>query len=465
MHPLPTALLLGWLCSALAADPASPIPAALRQGPPLPGEPLDGWPGLLPTPAVRTEALDLGAVLAQASATSPRLAEARARTEAAELAAQAAGRPSNPSLELELEPEEEGPRLEATLELSLSNLVFAPLRAAAARPLATATGLRGAEEQARFRLEVSSAWYGLVAAEQRLRLAQQSLDTLAAAVEVAEARQVSGSATRLERSAHRAAFESARGEVAVLELERRRAASALQQITGLSPEILAGPLALDFPELPPQPPLPPQLGAEAARRSLGLAAGREQSQALLRQASLLRIERRSPDLSLGLRNGWSLGAPADEQAPGELAVIAHLSLPLLDRGTRGAASLDAGAAAEQARTAALSDEVHAVAQHLSHRLWTAHARMQHEEQITQPAWAEVSHETLRAYNAMQVGVYELLAARRQELLAALTLVDARHAYWTASVELDALLAGALPEAAPAADTRTPGSTAAPSGGH
>lgn len=475
MHTLPTILLLAWFGSASAAEPAAPIPAAaipaapipaaLREAPPLPGESLVGWAGLGPEQPVGADALDLDGLLLLATAESPRLVEARARSEAAAQAARAAGRPSNPGLELELEPGGDAAHLEATVELSVTDLVFSPLRAAAARPGADAAALLADEEGARFRLDVARAWYDLVAAEQRLRLGQQALDALAAAVDVAEAREVSGSATRLERAARVAAFESARGDVAMLELERNRASAALWQVAGLPAATSERPLALRFPALPAAPPLPDDLVAAATTGNLRLAAGANEARGLRRQAALVRAERRTPELSLGLRGGRELAAATDGHAPVELAVAAHLSLPLFDRGTRSGAALDAEAVAEEARGAAIADQVGATARQLTDRLWTAHARVRHAEQTTLPAWVAVSHETLLAYNAMQVGVYELLAARRQELDAAMALVDARLDYWTASAELDALLAGALPDAAQAAVTRTPGGSAAPSGGH
>ena len=50
-------------------------------------------------------------------------------------------------------------------------------------------------------------------------------------------------------------------------------------------------------------------------------------------------------------------------------------------------------------------------------------------------------QTLLQYNAMQIGVFQLLEARRAQLEAALDLVETQREYWTASAELDALIAG------------------------
>ena len=465
MSLLSTVIWLALLGSPVAAAPDDPVPAALREDPPLPGEPLDGWHGLDPGAHTSAEGLGLAELIRLAEDASPRLRAARAEALAARGAVRAAGRPANPSLELELEPEDGGRHTSATLELPLSDLVYAPLRAAAARPSAQSAAHRLSEEEARLRLELGRGWFDLVAAEQRLRIAQRSLEAQAAAAELAQARLDSGSATPLEHAVQVAAYQSARGELAELELARRRALVDLQRLASLPPEALSGPLALSFPELPEVPPVPTHLDEVALTRSLALAAGREEARSLERQARLLRAERGLPSLSLGAGGALPTLHEPGLPGPGELTLSAHLSLPILDRGIRAARSLQAGAAAEQARTEALADQVEARAEALRLGLWTAHARVRHEAEVVVPAWAAVGLETMRAYNAMQVGVYELLAVRRQELAAAVALVDAQHAYWTASVELEALLAGALPDALAATSSRSAGAAAAPAGGH
>jgi cobalt-zinc-cadmium efflux system outer membrane protein len=58
-----------------------------------------------------------------------------------------------------------------------------------------------------------------------------------------------------------------------------------------------------------------------------------------------------------------------------------------------------------------------------------------------PAQARVTAQTLLQYNAMQLGIFQLLEARREEFDVELAYVETLREYWSASAELDAVLAG------------------------
>jgi len=58
-----------------------------------------------------------------------------------------------------------------------------------------------------------------------------------------------------------------------------------------------------------------------------------------------------------------------------------------------------------------------------------------------PAQQRVVRETLLQYNAMQIGVFQLLQAQREELDVELAHADALREYWSAVAALRALLAG------------------------
>ena len=105
-------------------------------------------------------------------------------------------------------------------------------------------------------------------------------------------------------------------------------------------------------------------------------------------------------------------------------------------------------------------EIQSAAREARARLVSAHDRALHFETVVLPARARVSRQTLLQYNAMQVGIYQLLDARREELEARGDLADLLAERWTAQAALDALLAGVRVDAAP---PPTPDETRAPSG--
>ena len=60
-----------------------------------------------------------------------------------------------------------------------------------------------------------------------------------------------------------------------------------------------------------------------------------------------------------------------------------------------------------------------------------------------PLSSQISLETQEQYNAMQVGVFQLLVARQQEIQAGRQYIDALLAYWLSRSDYEALLQGLL----------------------
>ena len=85
-----------------------------------------------------------------------------------------------------------------------------------------------------------------------------------------------------------------------------------------------------------------------------------------------------------------------------------------------------------------------------------------------PAQQEVLDETLQQYNAMQLGVYDLLRAQTELLDAELEHVEVLRQYWTARATVDALVRGhQLGVTTDAASPMMPSTTSADAspGGH
>jgi cobalt-zinc-cadmium efflux system outer membrane protein len=60
-----------------------------------------------------------------------------------------------------------------------------------------------------------------------------------------------------------------------------------------------------------------------------------------------------------------------------------------------------------------------------------------------PARTRVFEETLLLYNAMQIDVFRLLQARREQIDAAREYIDTLRAHWQARATLDQVLAGRI----------------------
>jgi outer membrane protein TolC len=77
----------------------------------------------------------------------------------------------------------------------------------------------------------------------------------------------------------------------------------------------------------------------------------------------------------------------------------------------------------------------------------------------------VVEQTLLQYNAMQLGIFELLEARREQLGSELAYVETLREYWTSTAELDALLVGRRVSPASAGTGVVMDARSEPRGGH
>ncbi|MSP63464.1 MAG: TolC family protein [Myxococcales bacterium] len=378
-----------------------------------------------------------------------------------------AGLLPNPVVEGEVLPER-NTALELRVEYDLTRAILAPLRARAAAADLEAERYRiaGAVVEAGF--TVRAAFYALQAAEQRLAIGQRSIDAAAAARDAARALFDAGNIPELDARTEEAAYERARIAVAQLELEVADRRERLQRLLGLhGPHTAwqaAGPLALAPATLPPRE------GVErlALEASLELGEARGRLDALARRIGLTRTEGFLPDIAVDVHT--LLGDPeprASEAVSGGWRVGGgvSLTLPLFDRrqGTVSAQKAELDAMVE--RYVGMAIDVRSAAREARNRLASAHARARQFEDAILPAQGRVTDQTLLQYNAMQVGVFQLLQARREQLDAEQDHIETLREYWTAVAAQQALLAGRRVGGVASASPAGLAAGAASTGGH
>jgi outer membrane protein TolC len=116
-------------------------------------------------------------------------------------------------------------------------------------------------------------------------------------------------------------------------------------------------------------------------------------------------------------------------------------LPIFDqqRGTKRVIEAQRDALLERYHGLAINLRSHI--RETRNNLGSAHSRSLQYQQTLLPTQAKVFEHTLRQYNAMQLGVFQLLQARREQLDVELEHVETLAEYWTARAAMEALLAG------------------------
>jgi len=356
-----------------------------------------------------------------------------------------AGLIANPTLEFELSPERDS-HYEVRAEYDVSSLIMAPLRRQVAQAELEAARQRVAAAVVALGYEVRSRFYALQAAEQQLSLARRALDTWAAARDAAATLVAAGNINSLTAAAHVAAHERARVRVARMELDVAERRELLQVTLGLHGQYTGWQVADVLASAPDQlsdadvPDLD-DIERRALSANLGLAAERKQLDALAKQTGVVRTQGLLPQLLADAHALRTRGHSAGDDDAFRWGAGVSVQLPLFDRGQGRLNSLEAkfDAALERYQDAAVS--VRSAARDARNRLVSAHARARQYQALIVPAQRTVLEQTQLQYNAMQLGVFQLLAAQRELLDTELAQVDAQREYWTALAEVQALRHG------------------------
>jgi outer membrane protein TolC len=354
-----------------------------------------------------------------------------------------AGLIANPTFEVELLPERESD-YELRVEYDVSSLILAPLAARAAGAELEAHRFEVAGHVVALGYHVRTAFYALSASEQRLAYAQRTLDALTVGRDAALALSAAGNVAPLEVSRQIVAYESARIEVAKIELAVADQREAVQRLLGLYGSDTEWHIAPGFAEIPAELRLPDQLETKALAASLELKAIEQRLDAARRRTGIARATALIPEVDVDFHALHADGdAHSQDQARWRYGGGVSVGVPVFGRqqGNQRIAEAEFDVLLE--RQQGLAIELRSHARETRNHVVSAHARVRAYETTLVPAQRSVMEQTLLMYNAMQLGVFELLAARRAELEIELAYVDAKAAYWEATAQLDALLAGKI----------------------
>ena len=328
-------------------------------------------------------------------------------------------------------------RADLSVAMSFLDIFYRPLRkrVAAARFEDAKLQVTGAVLD--FAATVRAAFYHHQADEQRLELLQTIVQALAASFDVAQRLHEAGNITDLDLARERVLLEEAKLQLRAAETAVRQSRAQLNTVMGLWGQETAWHLDRRLPDVPAQS-LPLEgLEAQALRQSLDLASARQR---LIVGGELLGVSRATvlvPQSVLGV------GGQREE---GEWGVGPLFEFPILlfDQG-----QARIGRAMTELRRAhqeyyALGVRLRSTAGAVRERLQGAQDRALYYRDIVLPLRERIVHETQLQYNAMQIGVIDLLRAREQQIQAAVAYVDTLLDYWLARTELEQLLSGRLP---------------------
>jgi cobalt-zinc-cadmium efflux system outer membrane protein len=348
-----------------------------------------------------------------------------------------AGLLRNPIFGAEIRFQEGGGPVEFDLGISESflSILFLPLRKRMAEAAFEATKLRVAGAVLDLAGNVRAAFYEVQGAEQLLEMRRTVAAATEASSDLAKRLNEAGNIRDLDLAAERALHEQAMVDVSAAELEVVEARERLTALMGLWGSKTRWSSGKRLPDLPTEALELTRLEPRAIERSLELGVTRQQIERLARRLGLTRTSAIVGDASVGV------GAERDGDGEWSLGPTFEIPIPIFDQGqpalARAASELRMLQESYAAEAVHIRSEVRASAS----RSLALAARAQHYLAVLIPLRQELVRHTQEQYNAMQLGAFQLLQAKQQEIEAGSQYIEALRGYWIARAELDQLLSG------------------------
>ena len=309
-----------------------------------------------------------------------------------------------------------------------------------------ARGVAEAElEAARYRVagavldlsyRVRLAFHEAQALQQLFELRQTTLRAFTAGYETARTLHEAGNVRALDVFTEQAAYEQARVAVAEVEAELLDARERLNVLLGLFGTSTQWRIAERLQDPPASSDELERLEARVIESSLELAEARAQLTAQARRVGLAEAEGWMPDLNIGV-------VAERDDGVWELGPAISGTLPLFDRQQGRALSLESEFWALRERYVATAVALRAAVRAGRNRVRSTEERARHYRNVILPLRERVVAETILQYNAMQIGVFELLQARRDQVEAASAYIDTLRQYWQARAAFNQLASGRL----------------------
>ncbi|MCC5870134.1 MAG: TolC family protein [Gammaproteobacteria bacterium] len=342
-----------------------------------------------------------------------------------------------------------GPAWEFGLTQSVMALLTRPARRAIAESTLQASQQAALERVLAMMRDTEQVWAQAVADAETAALLAQAAEVTEAGQVAARALYDVGNIPRIELARERNLHEQTRLRAARAEAQAVASREALVRSLGLwgSQAQILLPDTLPMPE--PAIQAPDELESEALASSLKLARLEASVLAAARDARVVEGTSLLPHLEFGVK------AERERSGEWEQGASIEFELPVFDqgRGRRARSQALLETLRHQWWQSAIELRSHsrsAVFQYQAASEQAAHAR-----QVILPLAAELLDLTVREWNAMNVGPFELLDARRSQLDAALHDVEARRTLWLAQLQLEHLRRGGAADAVhPSAELAT-----------
>jgi outer membrane protein, heavy metal efflux system len=293
--------------------------------------------------------------------------------------------------------------------------------------------------------DVSQAFYTAKAATQIVSVRRTILDAEKAATELALRQHEAGNLSELDLANQQAVYTQAKLELAHAQCQLLADRERLTRLLGVWGSDVEYRVAPKLPDVPANDPDLAHLEQVAIANRLDLAAAREE----------LKLASAALQVTKGTRviSGLSAGVQAhrDPDGPKTIGPTVDLELPIFDQKQAEVARLRAELRAAQHRTDALAIAIRSEVRQARDRLLASRFTFETYAQALLPLRERIVQLSQEHYNAMLLGVYQLLAAKQSEINAYREYIESVRDYWIARADLERAIGTQLHRAPKAAE--------------
>jgi cobalt-zinc-cadmium efflux system outer membrane protein len=277
---------------------------------------------------------------------------------------------------------------------------------------------------------VAQAFYAAQASTQIVAMRRTMLDAQQAATELAVRQHEAGNISDLDLANEQAVYTQAKLDLARAEYQLLADRENLTRLLGVWGADVEYRVAAKLPDVPPEEPDLAHLERIAIEHRFDLAAAREE---LKTAASALQITKGTRVLS-----GLDLGVNGhrDPDGPVTIGPTIDLELPIFDQKQAEVARLRAQLRAAQHRSDALAIAIRSEVRHARNRLLGARMTIEYYAKTLLPLRQRIVALSQEHYNAMLLGVYQLLQAKQNEINSYREYIEAVRDYWIARADLE-----------------------------
>src|SRR6266487_3149977 len=330
-----------------------------------------------------------------------------------------------------------GQAAEIDLVQEFVDILLLPLRKRIAAAQFEAAKLRVGHEILTAAAEVRAAFYEHQGDQQLVDLRKTVADATERSAETALKMHEAGNLRDLDLASEQATHAQTKIDLAKAQASAVASRERLNKLMGAFCAQTNWTVASRLSELPGNEVSTAQLESRAIQQRLDLAAARQQFIAEARTRGIARAE--------AILQGAQIGSHYEHEIEPRHSTGPSVSvpIPIFNQGQPASARASAKMRQAEQRYLALAADIRSDVRAARDKMLLSRRQVEYFKSTALPTRTRVTEESQVEYNAMQIGPFQLLQAKQEEVKTGADSVEALRDYWVARAELEKAVGGSL----------------------